>query len=294
MPLGLDCIHPPFSGITLGDTDDCGCRNAEICTGSPMNLTAAPASSRRMTERHHENRSSGPSYIPPDHVSVFTLGALLGGVRDVLPEQQSRLGFDAKGLNTGVWCAGDAGLIQMPSVAIVGTRNATAEGAARARRLAKELVAAGVVVFSGLAKGIDTEALTSAIQHQGRVVAVIGTPIDRAYPSENRRLQEQIYRDHLLVSQFAPGTKTFPSSFPERNKLMAALSDATAIIEAGETSGTLHQAAECVRLGRWLFIAESIFHDSELTWPRRFEGYDRFRVLTKTEDVISALNPPKI
>ena len=71
---------------------------------------------------------------------------------------------------------------------------------------------------------------------------------------------------------------------------MAALSDGTAIIEAGESSGTLHQAAECVRLGRWLFITQAMMDDTSLSWPRKFAQYEKFRVLSKTEDVLGALD----
>jgi DNA processing protein len=146
-----------------------------------------------------------------------------------------------------------------------------------------------VVVVSGLAKGVDTEALTAAMEVGGSVVAVIGTPIDRAYPAENKQLQERIYREHLLISQFAPGERVFPGNFPERNKLMAAVSDATAIIEAGAPSGTLLQAAECVRLGRWLFIARSVVDNPSLQSPRRFLGQLTVRIMNRTEDVLMAV-----
>src|SRR5688572_23481648 len=204
-----------------------------------------------------------PRYEPPPErsIAVVRLAALLSGVRHIVPEQQARLGFDENASGYTLWCAGDRSLVQRRAVAIVGTRQVSPEGAARARRLARELSAAGVVVVSGLARGVDTEALTAAIEAGGRVIAVIGTPIDKAYPAENRRLHERIYREHLLISQFEPGKRVFQSNFPERNKLMAAISDATAIVEAGDTSGTLHQAAECVRLRRWLFIARSVAED---------------------------------
>lgn len=244
---------------------------------------------KTMPERYSQ-RDRGYQPPTPEGTRVLTLGEMLPESRQVLPTQQTRFGFEAEGLGLRVWCAGDTGLVKRPAVAIVGTRNTTPNGAARARRLAKELSAEGLVVFSGLAKGVDTEALQSAIRSGGRVVAVIGTPIDKAYPAENKRLQEEIYRDHLLVSQFHPGQRVFQSFFPERNKLMAAMSDGTAIIEAGETSGTLHQAAECQRLGRWLFIAQSVMEDASLTWPRRFETYPRFRVISRTEDILGALD----
>ncbi len=225
-------------------------------------------------------------YTPPTHelTRILTLDDLISGIRNVTPEQQSRFHSDNR-----LWCVGDTSLLRQKCVAIVGTRQVSAEGAARSRRLARELASAGVVVVSGLAKGVDTEALSSAIESGGRVIAVIGTPVDRAYPAENKRLQEKIYREHLLISQFAPSQTVFPTNFPERNKLMAALSDATAITEAGDTSGTLHQAAECGRLGRWLFIAKSVVDDPALQWPKRFMGQPRVDSFSSTDDILKAI-----
>jgi DNA processing protein len=238
------------------------------------------------TSRSRQRGSSGEPYIIPENdlVQISTLDALIAGTRTITPEQQSRLQTDSR-----LWCAGDKSLLHNKCVAVVGTREVSPEGAARSRRLARELALAGVVVVSGLAKGVDTEALTSAIEAGGRVVAVVGTPIDRAYPAENKRLQEKIYREHLLISQFAPGERVFPSNFPERNKLMAALSDGTAITEAGDTSGTLHQAAECGRLGRWLFICRSVVEDASLQWPKRFLGQPKVHSFGSTKDILVAI-----
>jgi DNA processing protein len=225
-------------------------------------------------------------YTPPPNelIQICTLDALIAGIRAITPEQQTRFQPDDR-----LWCVGDTSLLHKKCVAIVGTRQVSAEGAARSRRLARELAAAGIVIVSGLAKGVDTEGLKAAIEGGGRVVAVIGTPIDKAYPAENKHLQEEIYREHLLISPFAPGERVFPTNFPERNKLMAALSDATAITEAGDTSGTLHQAAECVRLGRWLFICKNVIENPSLTWPEKFRDYPNTRTLSVTEDVIRVL-----
>jgi DNA processing protein len=228
----------------------------------------------------------GEAYTPPASklIQISALDTLIAGIRTITPEQQSRFQSDSR-----LWCVGDTSLLRQKCVAIVGTRQVSPEGAARSRRLARELAAAGVVIVSGLAKGVDTEALTTAIEAGGKVVAVIGTPIDKAYPAENKRLQERIYGEHLLISQFAPGERVFPTNFPERNKLMAALSDATAITEAGDTSGTLHQAAECVRLGRWLFICKNVIENPSLTWPEKFRDYPNTRMLSMTEDVLRVL-----
>jgi len=244
---------------------------------------------RRRTHEQSESAHGHPRterYTPPtdELTRVLTLDDLISGIRNVTPEQQSRFQSDNR-----LWCVGDASLLRQKCVAIVGTRQVSVEGAARSRRLARELATAGVVVVSGLAKGVDTEALSAAIEAGGRVVAVIGTPIDKAYPAENKHLQEKIYREHLLISQFAPGLRVFPTNFPERNKLMAALSDATAITEAGDTSGTLHQAAECVRLGRWLFICKNVIENPSLTWPEKFRDYPNTRMLSMTDDVLRVL-----
>ena len=124
------------------------------------------------------------------------------------------------------------------ALAVIGARKASELGRRRARQFARQLAENGVVVVSGLADGIDTEALEAAIDAGGKVVGVIGTPLSKAYPAKNAELQEAIYRDHLLISQFPSGARVFPSNFPARNRTMAALSDASVVIEASDTSGT--------------------------------------------------------
>jgi DNA processing protein len=120
-------------------------------------------------------------------------------------------------------------------------------------------------------------------------VAVIGTPLSKAYPIENAALQETIYREHLLISPFAEGQAIFKSNFPARNRVMAAISDATVIIEASDTSGTLHQAAECTRLKRWLFIPQPVVEDPSIKWPAKFLSYERAVTLTHVSDILERI-----
>lgn len=185
--------------------------------------------------------------------------------------------------------SGDLKLLYQPCVSIVGTRQATFEGQSRAFRLSRELVAAGVVIMSGLARGIDGAAHRSAIENGGRTIAVIGTPLSKAYPAEHAALQTEIWQKHLLISPFREGDRVFKSNFPQRNRVMAALSDATVIIEASEGSGTLHQAAECQRLKRWLFITRTVADDPKLEWPKRFIGHPYVAVLNDTGDILSKI-----
>lgn len=126
---------------------------------------------------------------------------------------------------------------------------------------------------SGLAEGIDTAAHTTAIESGGRTIAVLGPPLDQAYPASNRGLQERIAERDLLVSQFRSGAPVRQKNFPMRNRTMALLTDATVIVEAGEKSGTLHQGWEALRLGRTLFLMESVAADPRLCWPKEMIAY---------------------
>jgi DNA processing protein len=232
-------------------------------------------------------------YAPPSHINRVSFRSLIESARRIPGSQQARLdlGGQADPGAPYVFCVGEIELAKRKCVAIVGSRKVSEDGARRAGRLARELCAAGVVVVSGLAEGVDTAAHMGALQSGGRTIAVIGTPLNKAYPAANARLQETIYREHLLVSPFEPGAQVFKSNFPTRNKFMAALSDATVIIEASDTSGSLHQAAECQpsRLNRPLFIARSVVDDPRLTWPKKFLGAPNVRVLDSTADILSAI-----
>lgn len=170
---------------------------------------------------------------------------------------------------------GDLDLLSSPCISIVGSRKMSAEGAARAHKLSKQLCQKYTIV-SGLAAGIDTVALTTAIEEKGNVIAVIGTPIDRFYPAENENLQRRIAKEFLLISQvplYKYDHQPFTSKrnyFPERNKTMAAISDATVIVEASETSGTHTQAKACFDQGKELFILNSCFNNPNIKWPQKY------------------------
>lgn len=153
-------------------------------------------------------------------------------------------------------------------VAVVGSRKASAVGLQRARILATTLARHGITVVSGLAEGVDTAAHVAALQAPGSTIAVVGTPLTSCYPRANLPLQELLMAEHLVVSQFAPGTRTHRSHFPLRNRTMALLSDATVIVEAEEESGTVHQGWEALRLGRPLFLLESLAARTDLTWTK--------------------------
>jgi len=141
-------------------------------------------------------------------------------------------------------------LLQSPIVAIVGSRSASAAGIAFATRLAGELAASGVGVISGLARGIDAGAHQGALDRGGRTVAVLGCGIDRDYPSATIPLARRITTDGAILSEYPPGTPPAPFRFPERNRIVAALADATIVIEAAARSGALITARLALDLGR--------------------------------------------
>lgn len=235
-------------------------------------------------------KSSRSRYMPPDDVRLVKLGDLLDFCRRPIGDGQNDLFRRSGEAEPEIYLAGDYNLLLRPSVSVIGARDVSEEGMRRASRVAREMAKAGIVVTSGLAKGVDTSAHNGALDVGGDTVAVIGTPLDKCYPAENAELQQEIWQRHLLVSQFTPGQRTFPSDFPKRNRLMAQLSDASVIVEASDTSGTLHQAAECVRLGRWLFIMKSVVENPKLSWPAKFIGLPKVTVLETPGDVIERVN----
>jgi DNA processing protein len=176
------------------------------------------------------------------------------------------------------------------SIAVVGTRKPSDRAITTTRNLVSELIRDHeVTIVSGLADGIDTVAHESALKAKGKTVAVLGTPIHEPFPTKNRQLLEELAQNHLVVSQvpiYRWVTSPFPSRrffFPERNVTMSALTKATVIIEAGETSGTLIQAKAALAQGRKLFLMDDCFQNASLAWPARFLGLGAIRVSSAAE-----------
>ena len=156
-----------------------------------------------------------------------------------------------------------------PRVSIIGSRGASEEGLLEAKEISKRLIENKVTIVSGLAKGIDTAGHKTAIKIGGKTIAVIGTPLNRVYPKENTDLQEEIMKNHLVISQYPVGRPTGKKDFVLRNRTMALISDASVIVEAGEGSGSLYQGWETLRLGRPLFLCKSVVNNSKLEWPKK-------------------------
>ncbi len=145
---------------------------------------------------------------------------------------------------------GDIARLDGPAVAVVGARNASANGRAFARRMARELADAGILVISGLARGIDTAAHEGALEGAGGTAGVLACGLDVAYPPENAELMEAIAANGLLLSERPFGEPPRATHFPRRNRLIAALSLAVVVVEAAERSGSLMTARLAAELGR--------------------------------------------
>jgi DNA processing protein len=155
-----------------------------------------------------------------------------------------------------LWLRGDAAadVLARPAVAVVGARACSSYGRSVARSLGRELAAAGLVVVSGLARGIDAEAHRGALDAGGITVAVLGCGIDRDYPAAHRELAHRIVEKGLIVSEYEPGTEPAPWRFPARNRIIAGLCRATVVVEARERSGALITADFALEDGREVMV----------------------------------------
>ena len=155
-----------------------------------------------------------------------------------------------------LWLRGEAPseLLARPAVAIVGARACSSYGRSVARSLARELAAAGLVVVSGMARGIDGEAHRGALDVDGITIAVLGCGIDRDYPAAHRDLAGRIVEKGLIVSEYEPGIEPAPWRFPARNRIIAGLCMATVVVEARERSGALITADFALEDGREVMV----------------------------------------
>ncbi len=169
-------------------------------------------------------------------VRATAVGAQVVTLDDAIYPKQLREIYDPP---TALYVRGDVDVLNAPGIAVVGTRHPTPYGQGMAERLACDLAARGLIIFSGLARGVDTASHRGCIAGRGRTVAVLGTGVDVIYPRENQKLSDQILvTGGAIVSEFAVGTFAAPQNFPIRNRIISGLSIGVLVVEAGEYSGT--------------------------------------------------------
>lgn len=160
-----------------------------------------------------------------------------------------------------LFLVGDADLLAMPQLAVVGSRNPSRQGSENAFAFARDLAGRGLGVVSGLALGVDAAAHRGALAADGATVAVLGTGPDRIYPASHRDLGHEIAERGLLVSEFTPGTGARRENFPRRNRVISGLSLGCLVVEAAVRSGSLITARLAVEQGREVFAIPGSIHN---------------------------------
>jgi DNA processing protein len=188
-----------------------------------------------------------------------------------------------------LWVRGQVATVSKSGVALVGSRAATPYALGVARRLSLDLVAAGVVVVSGLARGVDSSAHAAALSANGRTVGVLGCGADRIYPAEHRDLARDMEKAGAVVSEFPPGVPPLPHHFPMRNRIISGLSLAVVVVEAPEKSGALITASAAAEQGRDVMVVPG-----PVAGGRNRGGHllirDGAKVVETADDILQELN----
>ncbi len=166
---------------------------------------------------------------------------------------------EISGPPTCIWTRGDRAAFAAIGVAVIGARAASQEGLTAAYEIAFDLARAGIVVISGLARGVDSSAHQGALDGGGKTIAVLGTGIDLVYPAENTGLSRHITESGLLVTEFPPGSHPEDWHFPRRNRIISGLSKAVVVVEAREKSGSLITARLAADQGRDVMAVPGTF-----------------------------------
>ncbi|MEO8080818.1 MAG: DNA-processing protein DprA [Caldimonas sp.] len=162
-----------------------------------------------------------------------------------------------------LYARGQVDRLKSPSIAIVGSRNPTAQGLENARAFAAHLGRAGFTIVSGLALGIDAAAHHGALEAGAATIAIVGTGLDRVYPGRHRSLALRIAADGVIASEFAIGTPALPQNFPIRNRIIAGLARGTLVVEAALQSGSLITARLAAENGRDVFAIPGSIHSPQ-------------------------------
>jgi DNA processing protein len=204
-----------------------------------------------------------------------------------LPGQLGKLAIPVEGL----WLLGDRSCLDVQPnhlVAIVGTREASAYGIRMTQRIAAGAARAGMVVVSGMARGIDAAAHEAAVAAGGRTIAVLGTGVDVPYPVGHRTLHQLVQGNGLVISEMEPGTRAFPGCFPRRNRIIAGLCVMIVVVEAGFRSGALNTANVMEQLGRPIGVVPGQADDPRAAGSNQLMR-DGAHVILGFEDVLTVL-----
>lgn len=190
-----------------------------------------------------------------------------------------------------LYLRGDPQILNLPCLSIVGTRRPTMYGTQMAERLGRDLAARGLVILSGMARGIDALGHQGALAANGRAVGVLGTGIDVCYPKENKKLYEKVLERGAILSEFPLGTHPAPENFPIRNRIVAGMPLGVVVIEGAEFSGSLITARLAMEFGREVFgvpgnVTQAVSYAPNLLIKQGA------KLVVNAEDVIEELPTP--
>ncbi|MCL2839450.1 MAG: DNA-processing protein DprA [Defluviitaleaceae bacterium] len=188
----------------------------------------------------------------------------------------------------GIFCMGTLPADNTHKVAIIGSRKCSEYGLIAARILAEPLAKAGIVIVSGMARGVDSMAHWGALKHGGKTIAVLGCGADICYPSENRTLRHEIMQKGCIISEYPPGTKPQPAFFPARNRIISGLSEGVIVAEASKRSGTLITVDQAIEQGREVLAVPGNI-SSKLSEGTNQLIRDGAHPVSNAEDVLYAL-----
>ena len=214
---------------------------------------------------------------------------MISGRIEVVPSTAPQFPLSLRDLDLvpdPVYAIGDLGLLSRPMASIVGTRDATAYGLRQSRAIATAMAKAGVVVVSGLARGIDAAAHRAALDAGGSTVAVLGTGVDVPYPVGHTELHRAISERGLVLSENPSGATAHKGSFPRRNRIIAALSGVTIVVEAGHKSGAQNTAKHALLLNRTLAAVPGPIDSPQSAGTNRLLR-DGANVISSVEDALA-------
>ena len=218
---------------------------------------------------------------------IKATGSVLVPVTDPVYPEKLRGILDPPTL---LFCRGDLSLLASITVAVVGTRKPTPYGMAVAEKLSGDLANLGVGIISGMARGIDTAAHQGALRAGGKTIAVFGCGVDMVYPTENRKLYDEIAAKGLLVSEFPMGAPAFPQNFPIRNRIVSGMSSGVLVVEGAQYSGSAITARLAMDQGREVFAVPGNI-TSKLSWAPNLLIRQGAKLVMDAQDIVSELPP---
>jgi DNA processing protein len=241
-----------------------GGRKLLAAFGLPHNIfAAAPAALRQLVSEQAVQSLTGAL---PEHIKTLIEKALAWAGQDgnkiltLADSEYPRALLDISDPPLLLYAKGRAELLAQPSIAVVGSRNATTQGCINAERFSEALSTEGFTIVSGMALGIDAAAHRGGLRGTGSTVAVIGTGADIVYPSRNRSLAHEVAAAGCIISEYALGTPASASNFPRRNRIISGLAQGVLVIEAAAQSGSLITARMAAEQGREVFAIPGSIH----------------------------------